>query len=143
MWRWVTKFDLLTLTQEQADRAGFDAAAAEGLRGPSAEVTLVGVVDGPSALDDPTPVAVVNHRCSTEAPGVATTIMSVGLRPGVDLSVLYVGTESQELYGIDAATGALISRKPLGALPGSPFGLLNAGEGTLLVPTDNRLVAFG
>jgi hypothetical protein len=57
------------------------------------------------------------HRFSTEAPGVATTIMWVGLRPGVDLSVLYVGTESQELYGIDAATGALISRKPLGPCP--------------------------
>ena len=56
--------------------------------------------------------------------------MSVGLRPGVELSVLYVGTESQELYG--ARGIARLSVRPL----------LNAGEGTLLVPTENRLVAF-
>ena len=58
--------------------------------------------------------------------------------------VLYVGTESDELYGIDAATGALRSKRPLGSTPGaSPYALLNAGEGVLLVPAGSRLVAFG
>ena len=94
-------------------------------------MTLVGVVDGPSALDDPTPVAVVAPSLLDRGARCRHHDHVGGLRPGVDLSVLDVGTESQELYG--ARGIARLSVRPL----------LNAGEGTLLVPTDNRLVAFG
>jgi hypothetical protein len=89
-----TKFNLLTLTQDQADRAGFDAAATEGLRGPSSAVTLVGVVDGPAELDDPTPFAAVAPSLLDRGPGVAATIMSVSLRPGTDLSALRAELDS-------------------------------------------------
>lgn len=81
-----TTFDLATLSQEQADRAGYEAFFTEGPRGPSAKVTLVGVVDGPSDLTDPTPLAVVAPSLLDSDAGVAATIMSVDLRPGTTLS---------------------------------------------------------
>ncbi len=57
--------------------------------------------------------------------------------------VVYVAAESNEVWGIDASTGALISKRPLGGLPSTRFDTMNAGEGMLLVPAGNRLVAFG
>lgn len=81
-------FDLSTITQEQADRAGFDAFAAEGPRGPTSKVTLVGVLDGPADLNDPTPLAVVTASLLDSDVGVSATQMSVGLRPGTDLAAL-------------------------------------------------------
>lgn len=79
-------FDLLTITQQQADLAGFDAFGAEGAARHSLEAVLVGVIDGPAALDDPTPLAVLPTSLLDDPDvGVATTIMSVRLRPGTDL----------------------------------------------------------
>jgi len=80
-------FDLSTITQEQADRAGFDAFA-EGPRGPALKVTLVGVLDGPADLNEATPLALVPASLLDSDVGVATTIMTVGLRSGVDLAAL-------------------------------------------------------
>jgi len=81
-------FDLSTITQEQADRAGFDAFTAEGPRGPALKVTLVGVLDGSADLQESIPFALVPASLLDSDVGVATTIMSVGLRPAVDLDAL-------------------------------------------------------
>ena len=81
-------FDLSTITQEQADRAGFDAFAAEGPRGPALKVTLVGILDGPADLNDSTPLALVPASLLDSDVGVSATQMSVGLRPGTDLAAL-------------------------------------------------------
>lgn len=51
-----TTFEVSTLTQEQADRAGFEASFTEGPGGPSSQVTLVGVIDSTAELDDPRPL---------------------------------------------------------------------------------------
>ncbi len=80
------RFDVLTLSQEQADRAGFDAFGTDGAATRSLEAVLVGVVDGPGRLDDPTPMAVLSTSLLDEPDvGVAATIMSVRLRPGTNL----------------------------------------------------------
>ncbi|HEX8771820.1 MAG TPA: FtsX-like permease family protein, partial [Acidimicrobiales bacterium] len=81
------RFNLVTLTQDQADRAGFGAFEAEGPRGPSLDAVLVGIVDSPNELDDPTPVAVFPPSLLDNPElGVSATIMSVRLRPGTDLA---------------------------------------------------------
>lgn len=81
------RFDLVTLTQEQADRAGFEAFGAEGPKGPVLEAVVVGVVEGPAELNDPTPFAVVQPALLDDPDvGVSATIMSVKLRSGTDLS---------------------------------------------------------
>lgn len=74
-------FHLDTLTQEQAQREGFDAATPEGA---SIEGVLVGVIDGPSNLDDPAPFAVFSPALLDQNPsiGVAVTLLSVALAPG-------------------------------------------------------------
>ncbi|HET7489647.1 MAG TPA: FtsX-like permease family protein [Acidimicrobiales bacterium] len=78
------RFRLRTLTQEQADRAGFDAAA-EGMQGPALDAVLVGVVDGPHQLDDPTPLAAFPPSLLGQGDvGVAASFMTVGLRAGTD-----------------------------------------------------------
>lgn len=48
----------------------------------------MGLIDGPSKLDDPSPVAVVDASLLEREPGVAISIMAVGLRPGTDLNDL-------------------------------------------------------
>lgn len=90
------RFDLVTLTQEQVDRAGFDAFGAEGPKGPRVETVLVGVVDGPAAdLNDPTPLAVVQPALLDDpSVGVAATIMAVRLRPGSNLAALRAQLDS-------------------------------------------------
>lgn len=89
------RFDLLTLTQDQADRAGFDAFAAEGPGGPSLEAVLVGLVDSPSELNDPTPLAVFPPSLLDDGDvGVASTTMSVQLRPGSDLATFRAELDS-------------------------------------------------
>ena len=89
-----TQVELATLSQEQADRAGYDAFETEGPHGPSAKVTLVGVVDGPSKLDDPTPLAVVSPSVIDRGAGVAITFMAVDLRPGIPLKALRAGLDT-------------------------------------------------
>jgi putative ABC transport system permease protein len=67
---------LLTLTQSQADAEGF-AVAPEG---PTVEATVVGVIESPSELDDPSPVAVFPAALLGEGDiGVAATPMVVDL----------------------------------------------------------------
>ena len=79
------RFDLSTLTQAQADAGGFGAFA-EGPGGPSLDAVLVGVVDGPDALNNAESLALFPASLLDDPDvGVASTIMGVRLRPGTDL----------------------------------------------------------
>lgn len=81
------RFRLATLTQEQADQAGFDAFAAEEPRGRSVDAVLVGIVDGPTELQDPTPLTAFSPALlDSGTVGVSATIMAVKFRPGTDLA---------------------------------------------------------
>ncbi|MEY2580809.1 MAG: putative transport system permease protein [Ilumatobacteraceae bacterium] len=76
-------FELVTFTQEQGDnsRFGVDPPA-----GPHFPVTLVGIVDGPTTLEDQTPAAVFSRvLLNTPNIGVSQTKIAVNLRPGVGL----------------------------------------------------------
>ena len=81
------RFRLAALTQEQADRAGFDAFAAEEPRGGNVDAVLVGIVDGPTELQDPTPLTAFSPALLDSGPvGVSATVMAVRFRPGTDLA---------------------------------------------------------
>ncbi|MGI8756605.1 MAG: FtsX-like permease family protein [Acidimicrobiales bacterium] len=78
------RFDMMTLTQDQADSSGFNT---KDPAGPRSRAVLVGIVDGPSGFNDPTPVAVFSPSLLHDRRiGVAATIMSATLRPGTDLA---------------------------------------------------------
>jgi hypothetical protein len=79
-------FDLVTLSPEQSGAQGFGNAAPEG---PTLEAVLVGVIDGPNQLDDPSTTAIFSAATlDLDHMGVALTLMGVHLRPGVDLTEL-------------------------------------------------------
>lgn len=79
-------FEIVTYTQQQVDSSGFDEPSPEG---PRVEVTLVGVVDGPSQLNDSTPIVVVSSSLARIPDvGVALTFNAIDLRDGVDLPQL-------------------------------------------------------
>ena len=79
-------FEIVTYTQQQVDSSGFDEPSPEG---PRVEVTLVGVVDGPSQLNDKTPIVVVSSSLARMPDvGVALTFNAIDLRDGVDLAQL-------------------------------------------------------
>lgn len=101
-------FEMFTLTQDQADKAGFSDDKPSG---PTFDVELVGVVDGPAELDDPTTraqsSAIVPSTLIERADvGVAVTIMSVSFRPGVDLAAFRTQLDTlpeSESFSIDPA----------------------------------------
>ena len=77
------RFELKTLTQAQADANGYGN---EPPGGPTVPGVLVGVIDGPANLDDPTPSLVFSPALLDDPQiGIKVTIMTVGLKPGVDL----------------------------------------------------------
>lgn len=119
------RFDLLTISQEQADLAGFDAFGTEGAAKQSLSAVLVGVVDGPAALDDPTPVAVLPTSLLDDPDiGVATTIMSVRLRSGTDLDAFRAALD--RLPGGDALRlkpSTLVSSEIRTSVEGQALGL--------------------
>jgi putative ABC transport system permease protein len=79
-------FTLVTLNQEQANSSGYGS---KDWSGPRFDVRLVGVVDGPSRLEDPTPLAVVSPALLRRPDlGVALTMIAVELQPGADLAEL-------------------------------------------------------
>ena len=83
-------FVFASLTQAQADKAGFSGDLPEG---PGFPAVLVGIIDGPAADDDPSsrsePIAVFPYTLLEEPEiGVATSIMSVKLREGFSLEAL-------------------------------------------------------
>lgn len=76
---------LVTLTSEQSRQGGFDISDPQG---PKVSMVLVGIVNGASQLDDGTPVAYVSSALLDSDIGLATSLISVDLRPGVDLAEL-------------------------------------------------------
>ena len=77
------QFQLLTLTPEQAAESGF---AVDHPDGPQSTITLVGVIDSPQRLDDPTPVALVSPALlEDQNVGIALTIIAVDFDPGTDI----------------------------------------------------------
>ncbi len=80
------ELQLAALTQEQADSGGFDETTASIHR----PAVLVGVVDGPSQVNDPEPIALFGPDLIVDEPemGIALTLVSVRLRPGQDLAQL-------------------------------------------------------
>lgn len=137
-------FDLVTLTQEQADRAGFEAFFTEEPQGPSDEVTLVGIVEGPGELDDPTPLAALVPSLLDRGPGVATTIMSVGLSPGATLGTLRAQLDTLpggEALGLEAAQ--LVSPEVRTAVEGQAqgFWLLTAVVGVAAVVVLGQIIS--
>ncbi len=77
-------FDLATLTQEQVDASGFDTSDPQG---PRLSAVLVGVIDGPSQLDDSSAKVIFSPALLAEPGiGVSETLMAVRLRSGVDLA---------------------------------------------------------
>lgn len=79
-------FEVLTITQEQAARGGYAAFFEEGPQGPSFPAVLVGVIDGPAQLNDPSAIAVLAPSLLDGDVGVAATLMSVRLSAGTDLA---------------------------------------------------------
>ncbi len=79
------RFRLVTITQDQADRSGFEALLKEEPQGPTLDAVLVGIADGPVQINDPTPLVVMPSSLVDRGAGIAATHMSVRLRPGTDL----------------------------------------------------------
>ena len=82
-------FQLISLTQEQADRFGFDV---DDPKGPSFEATLVGVVDGVQDGDPSRPVEPVAVFPTSVLDGVdigvKSSVMTVSVGRGEDLATL-------------------------------------------------------
>ena len=95
------RFDLWAIPQAAADAAGFDAAAAATRIGDAA---LVGVLDGPAVLQDPSPLAVFpTGLLDAGDVGVAATHTAVSLAPGStvdDLRNQLDGLTDPGLFGL-------------------------------------------
>lgn len=101
-------FVFASLTQEQADKAGFSDDLPTG---PAFPAVLVGIIDGPADDDDPSsrsePIAVFPYTLLDEPEiGVATSIISVKLRDGVtldDLQAQLDGLDDSEAFILEPA----------------------------------------
>ena len=71
-------YEIGVWTQPQVDRNALD----EPPEGQSFEATLVGIVDSPAELDDPTPSTYFSPALLESDIGVVTTLMAVQLVPG-------------------------------------------------------------
>jgi hypothetical protein len=77
-------FDLVSLTQEQADAEGFSVSDPQG---PQLTVELVGIIDGPVQLDDPSPVVLVSPALLDRSDlGISLTMIAVDLEPELELN---------------------------------------------------------
>ena len=100
--------DFCSLTQEDADRAGF---VFDGVSGPAFRATLVGIIDGPADNEDPSsrsePIAVFPYSLFDESEiGMATSIMGVKLAGDADLQKLQEqvdGLDGSESFILDEA----------------------------------------
>lgn len=100
-------FDLVTLTPEQVRDQGFG----NDPQGPTYTLTLVGIVDGPARLNDPSTISLVSPA-SLDDPriGVALTLMAVDLRPDVDIGALRAQLDTlPDSAGFSVEPGVLIS----------------------------------
>ncbi len=116
-------FELKTLSQQQADASGYDTQEAPA--GPSVNAVLVGEVDGPAGLDDPSPAAFFSPALLNDPRiGVKVTIMVVGFRPGVDLDAFRAQLDTlpgSEALSLDKAV--LVSPALRKAAKGQALGL--------------------
>ncbi len=86
------QFELVTFTQEQGDSGAYGVAPPAG---PSLTATLVGVVDGPGTIEDPTPLAVFAPAL-LERPdiGVSQTRIVVRLDDGVSVEQFHAALDT-------------------------------------------------
>jgi ABC-type lipoprotein release transport system permease subunit len=92
------RFDLFTLTQEQIAEEGFERSTPDPER--TLTASLVGVIDGPSMIEDPTPFVLFPRRLlDRQQIGVAVTMINVK---------------------VDSATDESALRRELAGLPGGP-----------------------
>lgn len=99
------RYDLTLLTQAQADAFGFDA---DDPAGPSLVAELVGVMDGPSDLEDGYTVAVFPPTLLDEGDvGVSASFGVASLADGVtlpDLRAELDGLPGGEIFGLERAS---------------------------------------
>jgi len=101
-------FHLITLTQQEADESGFDNPTPGG---PQLDAVLVGIVDGASQMEEPTPIAVMSPAL-LDLPelGVSQTLMSVRLRDGMSQADLRRELDTlSERHSLAVGPGAIIS----------------------------------
>lgn len=98
------QFALLTITQEQADKNGFDVTEPDG---PTLPATLVGVIEGPSDLEDTTPLALFGPELLDAGDiGVSSSVGLVALTPGAtidDLREQLDALPSGDAFAVDPA----------------------------------------
>lgn len=97
------QFQVLTVSQEQADAGGFDAEP----EGPTVPATLIGVIDGPNELQDETPLALfpVTLLDAGEV-GVASSVGLMALEPGAtidDLRAQLDALPDGDAFGLEPA----------------------------------------
>jgi ABC-type lipoprotein release transport system permease subunit len=85
-----SKFELRVLSQADADRGGFEAMGEAGTRPSIVPAVLVGILNGPAELEpEPTPLVVFSDALLDDHDiAVATTLMTVRLRPGTNFAAL-------------------------------------------------------
>jgi FtsX-like permease family len=135
-------FTLVTYTQAQADNNEYGVTAPEG---PSFRATLVGLTDGPSEVEDPSPYAFFSPALLDQSGfGVALTLMATTLQPGrtlIDLRADVDGlANGQSEFSVER--GQLISatlRPAVNAL-GSGLWLLTLVAGIAAIAVLGQLV---
>ncbi|HEY7627686.1 MAG TPA: ABC transporter permease [Ilumatobacteraceae bacterium] len=115
-------YQLVTLTQATADAQGMAAPEPDG---PSVEAVLVGIYDGPTALDDPTPSVVFSPALLDDPTiGVAVSIISVGFKPGVDLTAFRAQLDTLPSSDrLSLEEGVLVSDSARSAINAQALGL--------------------
>jgi hypothetical protein len=128
------RFDLVTLTQATADARGFDAPEPDG---PSLTATLVGVLGGPSELEDGYAVALFpDSLLDIGDVGVAATVGVAGLAPGARMEDL-----RRELDGLP--DGDVFSFEPADWLSSDIRAAVNAqGQGLVVLAMIVAAAAF-
>src|SRR4051812_28845437 len=97
-------YTLLTISQGQADKSGFDV---ETPGGPTVDATLVGVIDGPNELQDGYSVTLFpTALLGVGDVGISATVGAVSLAPGASLADLRAQLDALPdggAFGLDVA----------------------------------------
>ncbi len=115
------ELNLVTLTPEQS-LSGYDISDPQG---PRLSITLVGIVDGASQLDDATPIIFISPALLNEEVGLSQTLMDVDLRPGVDVATLRAELDAAgpAVAALSLDSGTLISQPVRDAVEAQARGL--------------------
>ncbi|MEO6124138.1 MAG: FtsX-like permease family protein [Ilumatobacteraceae bacterium] len=120
------EFDLITLTQAEADAGGFSGAFVSGATPQSSvSAVLVGIVDGASQFQDLTAIAVFSPALLQQADlGVSQTIMTIHLRDDVDPTELRTQLDTLPAgQSLAIGSGALIGPEVRRAVGSQALGL--------------------